>query len=509
MRFGPDGSGQALYWLSYFPGSLHRVSFTGAANRSPNALATATPTDGPLPLDVSFDASASTDPDADPLSYEWDFGDGSDDVSGAQVTHAYTTAGTRFAKVTVTDGKGGSDVATVRIDAGNHAPVPTIESPALDDTFDVGQTITLHGSATDADDGPLPSSALTWEVVKHHATHTHPFLAPTTGNDLHILGPVPEDFSAVTNSYLEIKLTATDANGRSTTVTRNLRPHLVTLGLASSPTGLQMMVNGIQASTFTSWTGWKLAIDAPSQADATGQGQVFVSWSDGGTQEHQITTPLANTTYRASFTRNYVRPRGATPFRVPLVPAYAKCTSPNDTHGEPLAYGSCSPPTQASSYATVGTPDANGGFARSVGFVQFRAVQGKSSTPQDEADVKLRASISDVQDPTRSLQDYTGDLRAEIFLRVTDKQNGNSGTDTATLRDFRLNLMMTCTPTSGDGGSDCQANTTADALFPGFVREGKRAIWQLAAVNVFDGGADGRASTSPNSVFATQGFFIP
>jgi hypothetical protein len=47
-------------------------------------------------------------------------------------------------------------------------------------------------------------------------------------------------------------------------------------------------------------------------------------------------------------TPSYVRPRGATPFRVPLVPAYSQCTNPNRQHGAPLAFGSCNPPQQAS-----------------------------------------------------------------------------------------------------------------------------------------------------------------
>ena len=36
-----------------------------------------------------------------------------------------------------------------------------------------------------------------------------------------------------------------------------------------------------------------------------------------------------------------------------------------------------------------------------------------------------------------------------------------------------------------------------------------RAIWQLGQVQVLDGGADGVASTTPNTVFAEQGIFVP
>ena len=44
---------------------------------------------------------------------------------------------------------------------------------------------------------------------------------------------------------------------------------------------------------------------------------------------------------------------------------------------------------------------------------------------------------------------------------------------------------------------------------PGSVPEGKRSVWQFGQVSVNDGGADGLASTGPNTVFAKQGIFIP
>ncbi len=84
----------------------------------------------------------------------------------------------------------------------------------------MGQTITLTGSATDAQDGTLPSSSLTWTVLRHHDQHTHPWFGPTTGNNLTFQAPAPEDLSATTNSFLEVILTATDSGGLSTTVTR-------------------------------------------------------------------------------------------------------------------------------------------------------------------------------------------------------------------------------------------------------------------------------------------------
>jgi PKD repeat protein len=77
--------------------------------------ATADKTIGVASLPVNFTAAA-TDPDGDAVSYAWDFGDGGT-ATGATATHTYTTGGTFSAKVTVTDGKGGSATRTISITA--------------------------------------------------------------------------------------------------------------------------------------------------------------------------------------------------------------------------------------------------------------------------------------------------------------------------------------------------------------------------------------------------------
>src|SRR5215831_8961380 len=65
---------------------------------------------------------------------------------------------------------------TIRV--GNTAPVAVIDDPGATLTWQVGQTISFSGHATDAQDGPLPVSALTWKEIVHHCAtptdcHTH------------------------------------------------------------------------------------------------------------------------------------------------------------------------------------------------------------------------------------------------------------------------------------------------------------------------------------------------
>ena len=305
LRFGPNGSGQSLYYATRNGSEIRRITFTGTSNRAPIASATANPTSGPVPLSVQFNGSASSDPDGDPLTYAWDFqSDGSIDSTAVAPAYQYTVAGTYVARLTVRDDKGAQNSATVQIDAGNSPPVPTIETPADGALFASWQRIILHGSAVDPQDGVLPSSAATWQVIKHHATHTHPFLEPTTGNDLEIIAPEPEDLDAASTSYLEIRLTATDSSGLSQTVTRNLYPKVVDVTFLTDPPGLRLQVGGATITgpaTVKSWDGANLSVFAPNQTDSSGKAWVFDSWSDGGAASHTIVTPSSPASYTARF----------------------------------------------------------------------------------------------------------------------------------------------------------------------------------------------------------------
>ncbi len=72
------------------------------ANQPPVAVISATPTSGRAPLEVSFDGTGSSDPDVDPLTYSWDFGDGSTSIEPS-ILHTYSEPGTYIAILTVTD----------------------------------------------------------------------------------------------------------------------------------------------------------------------------------------------------------------------------------------------------------------------------------------------------------------------------------------------------------------------------------------------------------------------
>jgi len=83
-------------------------------NVPPTARANASATAITLGETITFDASASSDPGADTLTYQWDFGD-TITGSGVNPTYTYSSAGQYDVTLTVTDEDGASDTDTIRI----------------------------------------------------------------------------------------------------------------------------------------------------------------------------------------------------------------------------------------------------------------------------------------------------------------------------------------------------------------------------------------------------------
>lgn len=144
--------------------------FDGAVNRTSTGVSiTVIPNDPPVldPLTdiygdtgnlVSFGASA-FDPDDDPLTYWWDFADGSPLEGGldmASVTHTYAASGSYQYGVFVNDGAGHN--VTDRSWVYQSLP-PTID-PLADQTFSTGVSKDVTASATDPDGDTL---RYTWD----------------------------------------------------------------------------------------------------------------------------------------------------------------------------------------------------------------------------------------------------------------------------------------------------------------------------------------------------------
>jgi PKD repeat protein len=297
IEMGPDGR---IYYLAITTNELRRIEFT-AGNTPPTANASATPTAGNAPLTVSFSSTGSLDPDGDPITFEWSFGDGTPNASGASVQHTYTANGTYVATLTVRDNNSGVGTDTVTITVGNLPPIPTITTPAASLLYKVGDVISYSGSATNQPGDGVPGFTLSWQIVQHHcpggACHTHPVQSGSgSGGSFTVLDHGDE-------SHFEIILTAIDPGGLSNTVSRTIQPQTVQLTLTTNPAGLQVVydgTSGLGPLVKTTIVGSQHAIFAPTPQGASN----FVSWSDGGANPHNITMGTANITRTATFSGN-------------------------------------------------------------------------------------------------------------------------------------------------------------------------------------------------------------
>ncbi len=272
----------------------------------------------------------------------------------------------------------------------------------------------------------------------------------------------------------------------------------------AATTGVISDVGSIGSDTWAEWDVTPLVA-----ADGTFSFHLAQTSTDGVSYHSREASNPANRPELVVTVANdaYARPKGATPSRFSLVPAYAECTAPNRVHGPPLEHPSCNPPARESSALTIGSPDANGLQASSQGSAVLGVVIGNPATPEDEADVSLGFKLSDVRE-SGTLLDYGGELQFRATLRLTER--GTTPGATATIQDFALPVTVPCAGTLDPlSGSDCDVATTADALAPGTVREGGRGVWQLNGVEVLDGGPDGDVDTPGNAVFARPGIFVP
>jgi glucose/arabinose dehydrogenase/PKD repeat protein len=300
MAEGPDGS---LWYVDTGPfenenaGSIRRIRNTNA-NQPPTAKAAANPTSGLAPLTVSFSSAGSADPEGQPVTYRWDFGDGTTSTQ-ANPSHTYANSGRYTVRLTTSDGTLETVSEPVVVTAGS-PPAPRILTPTDGATFKAGDVITFSGDASDAEDGPLAPSRLNWKIVFHHDSHIHPVLDGVPGSSGTVTIPTTGHSFKGDTSY-EIVLTATDSDGIQASRSVTIRPQKVNLTFASSPSGLTVTVDGIPSTTpFTvsEIVGFQYAIDTPSPQSGT----TFAAWSDGGAKAHTITVPATDSTLTATFT---------------------------------------------------------------------------------------------------------------------------------------------------------------------------------------------------------------
>jgi cytochrome c len=138
-------------WHGNTDGQLSRVIYR-RGNRAPLAVLKASAMAGKQPLKVELDAGSSSDPDGDPLRFEWDFGGGKT-AEGVRASFSFSEVGRHRVQLHVVDGAGARGDAEIEITVGNAPPTVEILEPRSGGFFEDGQTLACRVRVVDAEDG--------------------------------------------------------------------------------------------------------------------------------------------------------------------------------------------------------------------------------------------------------------------------------------------------------------------------------------------------------------------
>jgi PKD repeat protein len=200
---------------------------------------------------VSFNGTASNDPDGSITTYRWVWNDGTPDGSGPTPTHVFTTAGTRSVALYVTDSAGrtaavGHGITVSGDELPTAAYTPSTYTPAA------GQTVSFNGTASNDPDGSIVTYRWVWNDGTPDGS-----------------GPTPTHVFTVEGVH-SVALYVTDSNGQTGAV-----GHGITVG-DELPTA------AYTPSTYTPTVGQTVTFNGTASNDPDGSITTYRwVWNDG------------------------------------------------------------------------------------------------------------------------------------------------------------------------------------------------------------------------------------
>ncbi len=269
-----------LVYVAIAEGNVRRIRWN-AGDVPPIVQVSANPTTGGIPLAVQFSSDGTYDPNGDPLTLEWHFGDGSPPSSQANPLHTYTTVGSFVATLVATDSGAHADSASITIETLNLPPTVSIVNPEHASTFTPGEWLVLSADAFDPEDGPNVSFA--WNVQLIHNEHLHPGWF-TSSQESPLFQAVGHGGGNDRFSYMII-LTVTDTGGAAAADTSVIIPS--NLGANQPP------IAAIDAAPHEGEAPLVVSLSASDSVDPDGD-YLFYAWNfgDGTTGSGANTTHI-------------------------------------------------------------------------------------------------------------------------------------------------------------------------------------------------------------------------
>jgi glucose/arabinose dehydrogenase len=246
-----------------------------------------------------------------PLNYQW-FKDGTK-IEGAvkstlEIQQVKVSDGGKYTcEIKNSIGSATTQAAILTVKPFNERPKPKIVAPLTSLKWSVGDQVSFSATATDKEDGVLPSSAFSWELRFFHKDDAN-------SEHYHYGGVIPNGVSSGTfiagnsgepspNVWLRLLLTVKDSDGRMAMDSVDIQPNKATLTIASNIPGLSMIMSSQNLAPFakTFVVNHPLNIQAISPQVLNGKIYDFVSWKHGGDANQHIRVPAKDTTFTATY----------------------------------------------------------------------------------------------------------------------------------------------------------------------------------------------------------------
>ncbi len=272
ITVGPDG---ALYYV-LIGGEVRRVVFN-LANKAPDISQVSSDVSaGDTPLDVIFTAQVS-DPDSDPMTFTWHFGDGNSAsgnvVSGEAIAaYTYPVEGLFQAFVEISDGNQTvfSDFVSIQVGAAN-APPSVTQFAASPTSGDSPLLVNFSALATDPESAPL-----TYEVFFGNGLTSGSKAVPVDGL-------ISEDYTYDDDGSYNAFLVVSDST--NVTQTSSMEVNVGPTQLPPITDDLVLLLESdikVAVSTGTTIAAWLDGSGNGNNFDAFGDPQLVAAGTPGG-----------------------------------------------------------------------------------------------------------------------------------------------------------------------------------------------------------------------------------